>query len=102
VLAIQEDIVRREPWVATALMQAYASAKEIAESYYEDPNWSRLVWGRHYYEQERNLLPGDPWQFGFKANKANLEQFIRYSHDQGLISEAFAPEGLFAPETLET
>ncbi|HTI88734.1 MAG TPA: 4,5-dihydroxyphthalate decarboxylase [Alphaproteobacteria bacterium] len=102
VLAIQEDVVKREPWVAKALMQAYASAKEISESYYEDPNWSRLVWGRHYYEQERDLLPGDPWPIGFKANKANLEQFIRYSHDQGLISEAYGPERLFVGETLDT
>lgn len=102
VLAIQEDIVRREPWVAKALMETYASAKAIAESYYEDPNWSRLAWGRHYFEQERDLLPCDPWPIGFKANKANLEQFIKYSHDQGLISERYAPERLFVETTLDT
>lgn len=102
VLAIQEDIVKREPWVAKALMETYASAKAIAESYYEDPNWSRLAWGRHYFEQERDLLPGDPWPIGFKANKANLEQFIKYSHDQGLISERYAPERLFVEDTLDT
>ena len=102
VLAIQEDIVKREPWVAKALMETYASAKEIGESYYEDPNWSRLAWGRHYYEQERDLLPSDPWPIGFAANKANLEQFIKYSHDQGLISERYAPERLFAPSTIDS
>ena len=89
-------------------MEAYdhraldASAKEIGESYYEDPNWSRLAWGRHYYEQERDLLPSDPWPIGFAANKANLEQFIKYSHDQGLISERYAPERLFAPSTIDS
>jgi 4,5-dihydroxyphthalate decarboxylase len=102
VLAIREDIITREPWVAKALMDAYASAKEIAASYYEDPNWSRLAWGRHYFEQERDLLPGDPWPIGFAANKANVEQFIKYSHDQALISERYAPERLFAKETLDT
>ena len=102
VLAIQEDIVKREPWVAKALMETYASAKAISASYYEDPNWSRLAWGRHYFEQERDLLPGDPWPIGFKANKANLEQFIKYSHDQGLISERYAPERLFVEDTLDT
>lgn len=102
VLAIQEDIVERQPWVAKALMETYASAKAIAESYYEDPNWSRLAWGRHYFEQERDLLPVDPWPIGFKANKANLEQFIKYSHDQGLISERYSPERLFVESTLDT
>jgi 4,5-dihydroxyphthalate decarboxylase len=102
VLAIQDEIVKREPWVATALMETYASAKTVCESYYEDPNWSRLAWGRHYFEQERDLLPSDPWPIGFKANKANLEQFIRYSHDQGLISERYAPERLFVEATLDT
>jgi len=102
VLAIQEDIVKREPWVAKALMETYASAKAIAESYYEDPNWSRLAWGRHYFEQERDLLPVDPWPIGFKVNKTNLEQFIKYSHDQALISERYAPERLFVEATLDT
>ena len=102
VLALREDLVRREPWVAKALMQTYASAMEIAESYYEDPNWSRLAWGRHYYEQERDLLAVDPWPIGFAANKVNLEQFIKYSHDQGLISERYPPERLFVESTLDT
>jgi 4,5-dihydroxyphthalate decarboxylase len=100
VLAIQEDVVKRAPWVAKVLMEAYASAKEISASYYEDPNWSRLAWGRHYFEQERDLLPSDPWPMGFAANKANLEQFIKYSYDQGLINETFAPERLFVEDTL--
>jgi 4,5-dihydroxyphthalate decarboxylase len=102
VLAIQEDLVKREPWVANALMETYASAKAISASYYEDPNWSRLAWGRHYFEQERDLLPGDPWPIGLAANKANVEQFIKYSHDQGLISERYAPERLFVEATLDT
>ena len=102
VLAIQEDIVARAPWVAKALMEAYASAKDISASYYEDPNWSRLAWGRHYFEHERDLLPTDPWPIGFKTNRANIEQFIKYSHDQGLISERYAPERLFVESTLDT
>jgi 4,5-dihydroxyphthalate decarboxylase len=100
VLAIQEDVVKKAPWVPQALMEIYVSAKEIAASYYEDPNWSRLAWGRHYFEQERDLLPNDPWPIGFKANKANIEQFIKYSHDQGLISERYGAEDLFVEETL--
>ena len=44
----------------------------------------------------------DPWPIGFKTNRANIEQFIKYSHDQGLISERYAPERLFVESTLDT
>ena len=44
----------------------------------------------------------DPWENGFGRNKANLERFIKYSHDQGLIDEQYPPEKLFAETTLGT
>lgn len=101
VLAIRQDLADREPWLPKALMEMYAQAKTISASYYEDPNWSRLAWGRHYFEGERALL-GDPWPIGFKANRKNIERFIQYSHDQGLISEIYPPERLFAESTLDS
>ncbi|HWG07112.1 MAG TPA: ABC transporter substrate-binding protein [Beijerinckiaceae bacterium] len=101
VLALREELAEREPWLGKALMATYAEAMHIAESYFEDPNWSRLAWGRHYFESERETL-GDPWKMGFSANCRNLERFIEYSHDQGLIGERYAPERLFMPSTLDT
>ena len=77
-------------------------AWEISDSYYEDPNWSRLAWGRHAYEDQLAKLPGNPWRNGFRENRDNIERFIKYSHDQGLIDEAYAPETLFAEDTLES
>lgn len=100
VLAIRQDLVEREPWIAAAAMEMYAQAKAISDSYYDDPNWSRLAWGRHDFEDERKLLGSDPWPIGFAANRANLARFIDYSYDQGLISETYPPEQLFVPSTL--
>ncbi len=102
VLAIRHDLAEREPWLPKAVMGMYAQAKTIAASYYDDPNWSRLAWGRHYFEDERSLLGDDPWPIGFKANRKNIERFIEYSHDQGLISEVYPPERLFAASTLDS
>jgi 4,5-dihydroxyphthalate decarboxylase len=101
ILALRKELAEREPWIGEALMEMYARSLEIAESYYEDPNWSRLAWGRHYYESERETL-GDAWRNGFAVNRKNLERFIEYSHDQGLIGERYAPERLFMKETLGT
>ena len=44
----------------------------------------------------------DPWPYGLKANRKNLEQFIGYSHDQRLIDAPIPPEQLFHPSTHDT
>jgi len=102
VIAIRQEIVEREPWIAKAVFDLFNQAKDIAESYYEDPNWSRLAWGRHDFEEERHLFKRDAWENGFARNRANIARFIKYSHDQGLIADAYEPEALFVEETLQT
>lgn len=101
IMAIHTDLAAREPQLAGAIIAMYANALEIAADYYLDPNWSQLAWGRHYFEAERDQLAGR-WPNGFKANKRNLERFILYSHDQGLISERYEPELLFLESTLDS
>jgi 4,5-dihydroxyphthalate decarboxylase len=102
VVAIRQEVVQREPWVAQAVFAMFNKAKDIAESYYEDPNWSRLAWGRHDFERERQRFGRDPWENGFKLNRSNIERFIKYSEDQNLIESAYEPETLFCEETLDT
>lgn len=102
VIAMRQETIDRAPWLAKAVYDMFNQAKEIAESYYDDPNWSRLAWGRHDFEDERRLFGRDPWENGFARNKANIERFIKYSHDQNLLESAYPAETLFAKETLET
>jgi 4,5-dihydroxyphthalate decarboxylase len=101
IVAMHPDLVAREPRLPHALMEMFAQAHEINDDYYTDPNWSRLPWIRYAYERSQKVF-GNPWVNGFKKNKANLEQFIMYSHDQGLIRERYAAERLFVASTLET
>jgi len=102
VVAIREELVQKAPWIAKAVLDMFNKARDIAESYFEDPNWSRLAWGRHDFEDERKLFGRDPWQNGFRSNRANIERFIKYSKDQNLIETAYEPETLFCKETLDT
>ena len=44
----------------------------------------------------------DPWPSGVKANRANLEDFVRYSFDQGLIGLAVAVEEMSHESTLDS
>jgi 4,5-dihydroxyphthalate decarboxylase len=99
-IVFRDDVLRREPWLADGLMQAFARAHAICQRHWEDPNWSRLAWGRQLVEDERAAFGRDPWENGVAANRANLERFIGYSHEQGLIRTTMSVESLFAPPVL--
>jgi 4,5-dihydroxyphthalate decarboxylase len=101
-IALKDDVLKKNPPLATSVMNAFDRAKEICTEYYDDPNWSRFVWGRHLFEEERKAFGGDPWPHGVKKNRANLERFIGYSLDQGLMEKKLAIEELFAESTLDS
>jgi 4,5-dihydroxyphthalate decarboxylase len=102
VVAFKDEILRGDPALAIAVLSAFDRAKTICMEYYDDPNWSRFIWGRHLFEEERKLFGADPWPQGLRKNRANLERFIGYSQDQGLIERKLTVEELFAPATLDT
>ena len=100
--ALKKELAERDPWMPGNLMEAFLDAKRAWSHYMDDPNWSRLAWGTHHLEEERQLLGPDPWPYGVAANRANLERFIGYEHEQGLIPEPLAVDDLFFETTLET
>tara|TARA_Y100001936_G_scaffold247633_1_gene293865 strand:+ start:51459 stop:52439 length:981 start_codon:yes stop_codon:yes gene_type:complete len=102
IVVMRRELADSMPGLGRALIKTFSDARDLAEEYYEDPNWSRLAWGRHMYEEERDAFDGDPWRNGFKQNRDNIARFIKYSHDQGLIDDVYEPEELFIEDTLNT
>ena len=102
VVAFKDQVLAQYPWLGRSVMEAFDKAKEACVEYYDDPNWSRFVWGRHLFEEESIAFGEDPWPHGVKKNRANLERFIGYSLDQGLMEKKLEVEELFAPNTLDT
>jgi 4,5-dihydroxyphthalate decarboxylase len=101
-IAFKDDVLKKQPSLALSVMTAFDRAKEVCLEYYDDPNWSRFVWGRHLFEEERAAFGADPWPHGVKKNRANLERFIGYSLDQGLMEKKLEVEELFARSTLDS
>ena len=95
VVAFKDQILKQNPWLAQSVTAAFDKAKAACMEYYDDPNWSRFVWGRHLFEEERKVFGDDPWPHGIEKNRANLERFIGYSFDQGLIEKELTVEELF-------
>ena len=97
VVAFKDDVLKKYPDAAGSVYQAFEKAKMVCRNYWADPNWSWLVWGRQFFEEEQRLLGDDPWPYGLEKNRPNLERFVGYSLDQGLMAKKMALEELFIP-----
>ena len=96
VVALKENSVRQYPWIPAAFTEAFQKAQEICRTYYADPNWTTLAWTRHLFEEERELLAHDLWPIGLAGNRKNLELFLDYMVEQGLLNKPLPLESLFA------
>jgi 4,5-dihydroxyphthalate decarboxylase len=102
-IAIRRELYEAHPWVAMSLYKAFAQAQKIAydELYQTAALKTMLPWLTAHVEEARRELGEDFWPYGFHANRHVLDTFLRYHHEQGLSKRRFAPEELFAPETME-
>lgn len=94
-VALKKAVAERQPELPMQLMRAFESAHRIADSYIDDPGWSRLASTKYTREREASVLCARLWPLGVAANRANLERFIGYSHDQGIIDRRILVEELF-------
>jgi 4,5-dihydroxyphthalate decarboxylase len=95
VVAIRDDVVARQPELPKLLMKAFDSAHDIYMGYVDDPGWSRLAWTKYAREEESARLGRDLWPSGLAANRANLERFIGYTRDQGMVTRDLTADELF-------
>ncbi|MBI2952753.1 MAG: 4,5-dihydroxyphthalate decarboxylase [Chloroflexi bacterium] len=103
VVAIANDVLESNLWVARALYDAFEAAKQVCYGEYaRDPNWGHLAWGYQEFRAQRQLMGSDPWPNGLSRNRVNLERFIGYSFRQGLIDRSLDPEELFASSLLDS
>lgn len=100
VVAIRHDAVARLPDLPQILLDLFRDAKTLADGFRDDPGWSQLAFGRLAMEDQQAALGADPWPIGFAANRACLERFVGYSHDQGLIDVKPDPAALFHPSVV--
>lgn len=101
-VAIKNERVEERPALPRELITLLEDAKRVAYDFYHDPGYALLAFARTEYERQVATLGADPWTSGFKANRANLEQFIAYMVDQRLLEKPVAVESLFHESVLDT
>ena len=99
-LAVRPELIEREPWLAAALADMYDQALGQCREYYDDPNYSMFPWSPYGPSHEADQLAAELWPSWLKNNRAGLERFIGYCHDQGLINSPMRVENLFAEAAL--
>lgn len=103
VIALRRDVYEANRWIAQSLFKAFVEAQAVA---YENLRVtsamiSMLPWQVAAVEEAVAELGPDWWPYGFQKNRAVLDTFLRYHHEQGLSKRRLQPEELFAPETFE-
>ncbi len=104
VVALRRDVYQANRWIARALFKAFAEsqARVYEELRVTASLRTMLPWQVAMVEQAVDLLGPDWWPYGVDRNRAVLETFLRYHHEQGLSPRRLAVDELFAPECHET
>lgn len=92
---IRGDVLRKYPWAADSLYQAFKEAKALAQRSLSERIPAGLIFGGEYLARNREMFGDDPFAYGVATNRAMLETVVRLSQEQGLITETPSVEQLF-------
>jgi 4,5-dihydroxyphthalate decarboxylase len=102
-LLIKNSVLEKNPWVAMSMFNAWQASKQKC---YQWLDWQRVhqtgLWYRALWEEEQAIAGADPYIWGFKKTRGEVDKLLDYCHRQGLTTRKFAPEEMFHPSTLET
>jgi 4,5-dihydroxyphthalate decarboxylase len=97
IIAVQKSVLEENPWVARNLYNAFLESKRRSVERLTDPAVSRypLAWLPTYARKMVDLFNGDPFPYGIDENRPTLEQFLRYTYEQGIAHRHAKPEEIF-------
>ncbi len=103
VIALKREVYEKNRWIAMNLFTAFQEAQAIVYADLAETAALKgmLPWFNAHVEEAVALMGPDYWPYGLEKNRAALETFLRYHHEQGLSQRRVTPEDMFAPETLE-
>ena len=99
-VVIKQSILKANPWVARNVLVALRESKDLAFDRMRDPRSISLAWVRELIDEQLEVLGQDPWDYTFEGNEAAIRTMIRYSLEQGILTQPVTPEALFAASTL--
>lgn len=103
VVAIRSDVLERHPWVAMNLYSAFREAKRRSLVRALDSNAPKypIPWSPASAERAEETFGPDFWPYGIAENRATLDAFLQFAHEQGACAVRLAPEELFVAQVAE-
>jgi len=106
-VVVKRELLDQNPGLARKLYDGFNASKAVAEEALEigrmeDHSANMIPWVSKLYEENREILGTDAWANGIAANRENIDTFLRYSHEQGVLKRRFSVDELFVPELLDT
>ena len=103
VIVIKRSVLEAHPWVAANLYSAFDEAKNRAleRAFKGSHAIYPIPWGVDAARGAQALFGDDIWPYGIEPNRATLEAFVAFAHQQGVAYRKLTPEDLFAEQTLE-
>jgi 4,5-dihydroxyphthalate decarboxylase len=97
VIALQRRVLDENPWVARNLYNAFLESKRRSLERLFDPAVSRypLAWLPTYARKMQEIFGADPFPYGIDENRPTLEQFLRYTYEQGIAQHRVKTEDIF-------
>ena len=97
IIVVQKHLIDANPWIARNLLNAFQESKRRSLERLLDPAVSRypLAWLPAYARKMRDMFGGDPFPYGIEENRPTLEQFCRYTFEQGIAHRHAKPEEIF-------
>jgi 4,5-dihydroxyphthalate decarboxylase len=97
-IVVKDEVLRRNPEVATHLVHAFENSKRQAYEYWSDHRRSSLAWFGAEQEEERALFGPDPWPYSVENNRVVIETLLNYAFEQGLTDRRLDINEIFAPD----
>lgn len=103
VVAVRRSLAAANPWLAGSLYDAFARAKECAMANLDVLQASKvtLPWIVSDLQRTQDVMGGDYWPYGVKANRAVLTAALRYLAEEGLLARSLSVDDLFVPSLVE-
>ena len=98
-LAVRDDVLAANPWLAEELFTMFRSAKEtyMQKLTSDGPQDQQ----DHAMMGMKDIIGENPLPYGVGANQNTLECFIQFNVDQKVIPEAISVDEAFATSTLK-
>ncbi|MEK8129582.1 4,5-dihydroxyphthalate decarboxylase [Paenibacillus filicis] len=103
-VSLKEETVQEHPKLPLQLYKQMLQRKDegIAQLLETIKNQTSAPWVWESAEQSAKLMNGDMWPYGMKANWSQIELFMSYLQEDGLLDRGLTPEQIFHPSVLHT